>query len=286
MGNMLKVEFPRRVKANTSTCSLHLQVVWFTALFPYTCRWYGSQPSFPTLAGGMVHSPLSQNLQVVWFTALFPYTCRWYGSQPFFPTSFPTLAGGMVHSSGGSSQPSFPNTCRWYGSQFTSLFPYPLASGMVHSPLSLHLQVVWFTALFPYTCRWYGSQPFFPYTCRWYGSQHSFPTLAGGMVHSPLSLHLQVVWFTALFPKTCRWYGSQPSFPTLAGGMVHSPLSQHLQVVWFTARWYGSLFPYVVLFILMIRGATLPGAADGVKYYLTPNFTRLASSQVRWGYNS
>ncbi|GFO44261.1 hypothetical protein PoB_007076600, partial [Plakobranchus ocellatus] len=47
------------------------------------------------------------------------------------------------------------------------------------------------------------------------------------------------------------------------------------KVVWFTA-----LFPYVVLFILMIRGATLPGAADGVKYYLTPNFTRLASSQV------
>ncbi|RUS72522.1 hypothetical protein EGW08_019718, partial [Elysia chlorotica] len=47
------------------------------------------------------------------------------------------------------------------------------------------------------------------------------------------------------------------------------------KVVWFTA-----LFPYVVLFILMIRGATLPGAGEGVKYYLTPNFTRLASSQV------
>ncbi|KAK3777281.1 hypothetical protein RRG08_005214 [Elysia crispata] len=50
------------------------------------------------------------------------------------------------------------------------------------------------------------------------------------------------------------------------------------KVVWFTA-----LFPYVVLFILMIRGATLPGAGEGVKYYLTPNFTRLASSQ---GYRS
>ncbi|XP_059173432.1 sodium-dependent dopamine transporter-like [Physella acuta] len=47
------------------------------------------------------------------------------------------------------------------------------------------------------------------------------------------------------------------------------------KVVWFTA-----LFPYVVLFILMIRGATLPGAAQGIEYYLTPNFTRLASSQV------
>ncbi|XP_048746684.2 sodium-dependent dopamine transporter-like isoform X2 [Ostrea edulis] len=47
------------------------------------------------------------------------------------------------------------------------------------------------------------------------------------------------------------------------------------KVVWFTA-----LFPYVVLVILMIRGATLEGAGKGVEYYLTPNFTRLASSNV------
>ncbi|XP_052834150.1 sodium-dependent dopamine transporter isoform X2 [Octopus bimaculoides] len=47
------------------------------------------------------------------------------------------------------------------------------------------------------------------------------------------------------------------------------------KVVWFTA-----LFPYVVLFILMIRGATLPGALDGIKYYLTPDFSRLAYSEV------
>ncbi|KAL4223499.1 hypothetical protein ACF0H5_016970 [Mactra antiquata] len=47
------------------------------------------------------------------------------------------------------------------------------------------------------------------------------------------------------------------------------------KVVWFTA-----LFPYVVLFILLIRGATLPGAGKGVKYYLTPNITKLATSDV------
>ncbi|WAR01239.1 SC6A2-like protein, partial [Mya arenaria] len=46
-------------------------------------------------------------------------------------------------------------------------------------------------------------------------------------------------------------------------------------VVWFTA-----LFPYVVLFILLIRGATLPGAAKGLEYYLKPNVTRLATSEV------
>ncbi|OWF40286.1 sodium-dependent dopamine transporter-like [Mizuhopecten yessoensis] len=47
------------------------------------------------------------------------------------------------------------------------------------------------------------------------------------------------------------------------------------KVVWFTA-----LFPYVVLFILMIRGATLPGAGKGIEYYLTPDFARLAKSEV------
>lgn len=47
------------------------------------------------------------------------------------------------------------------------------------------------------------------------------------------------------------------------------------KVVWFTA-----LFPYVVLSILLVRGATLPGAAKGVEYYLKPNVTRLATSEV------
>lgn len=48
-----------------------------------------------------------------------------------------------------------------------------------------------------------------------------------------------------------------------------------LQVVWFTA-----LFPYVVLFILLVRGITLPGSAEGIRYYLSPNFEALKKAGV------
>eukprot|EP00112_Aurelia_sp_Birch-Aquarium-sp1_P019261 Seg4729.1 transcript_id=Seg4729.1/GoldUCD/mRNA.D3Y31 product="Sodium-dependent dopamine transporter" protein_id=Seg4729.1/GoldUCD/D3Y31 len=49
------------------------------------------------------------------------------------------------------------------------------------------------------------------------------------------------------------------------------------KVVYFTA-----IFPYVVLFILLIRGLTLEGAADGVIHYLKPNFTNMLKPEV-WG---
>ncbi|XP_053625464.1 sodium-dependent dopamine transporter [Plodia interpunctella] len=47
------------------------------------------------------------------------------------------------------------------------------------------------------------------------------------------------------------------------------------KVVWFTA-----LFPYAVLLILLVRGITLPGSANGIKYYLSPNFEAITQPQV------
>lgn len=47
------------------------------------------------------------------------------------------------------------------------------------------------------------------------------------------------------------------------------------KVVWFTA-----LFPYVVLLILLIRGITLPGSMEGIKYYLSPNFSVITKAEV------
>lgn len=43
-------------------------------------------------------------------------------------------------------------------------------------------------------------------------------------------------------------------------------------------------FPYLVLIVLIIRGATLEGSLQGVAFYLTPDWGRLTNAQVRPGY--
>lgn len=41
-------------------------------------------------------------------------------------------------------------------------------------------------------------------------------------------------------------------------------------------------FPYLVLLVLLIRGATLPGAWRGVVFYLKPDWEKLLSTTVSW----
>ncbi|KAJ8919805.1 hypothetical protein NQ315_006334 [Exocentrus adspersus] len=46
------------------------------------------------------------------------------------------------------------------------------------------------------------------------------------------------------------------------------------------AVWITALAPYVVLIILLGRGVSLPGASEGIRYYLTPDWDKLYSSKV------
>ena len=47
------------------------------------------------------------------------------------------------------------------------------------------------------------------------------------------------------------------------------------KVAYFTA-----LFPYVVLFTLLVRGVTLEGASDGILFFLRPQWAKLLDPSV------
>ncbi|XP_029537521.1 sodium- and chloride-dependent GABA transporter 2-like isoform X2 [Oncorhynchus nerka] len=77
-----------------------------------------------------------------------------------------------------------------------------------------------------------------------------------GNIRWDLSLCLLLSWIICYF---CVWKGVKSTG----------------KVVYFTAT-----FPYVMLLVLLVRGLTLPGAIDGIKFYLYPDPARLADPQV------
>ncbi|XP_059171992.1 sodium- and chloride-dependent GABA transporter ine-like [Physella acuta] len=80
-----------------------------------------------------------------------------------------------------------------------------------------------------------------------------------GVIRWQLLLILLLCWIIVYF---CIWKG-----PSSTG-----------KVVYFTAT-----FPYVVLIILLVRGVTLPGSIDGIKFFIEPRWELLLEAKV-WVY--
>lgn len=57
--------------------------------------------------------------------------------------------------------------------------------------------------------------------------------------------------------------------------VCHWSLFEYFQVVYVTAP-----LPYILLTLILVRAVTLPGALQGIIYYVKPDFSRLADFQV------
>ncbi|XP_064636609.1 sodium- and chloride-dependent taurine transporter-like [Lineus longissimus] len=77
-----------------------------------------------------------------------------------------------------------------------------------------------------------------------------------GTIKWDLALCLLLAWILVYF---CIWKGIKSSG----------------KVMYFTAP-----SPYILMTVLLIRGACLPGAIDGIIFYLKPNFSKLTDMQV------
>ncbi|XP_064473416.1 sodium- and chloride-dependent GABA transporter 1-like [Ornithodoros turicata] len=77
-----------------------------------------------------------------------------------------------------------------------------------------------------------------------------------GALRGELAVYLLIAWIIVYF---VIWKGIHKSG----------------KIIWFTA-----LFPYVIMGVLLIRGVTLPGAATGLYYYISPTWGKLLSPQV------
>ncbi|KAL6479349.1 hypothetical protein MHYP_G00127820 [Metynnis hypsauchen] len=77
-----------------------------------------------------------------------------------------------------------------------------------------------------------------------------------GSIHWEILLCLIAMWIICYF---CIWKGIKSSG----------------KVVYFTAT-----FPYVILLVLLVRGLTLPGALQGIQFYVYPDFNRLLDPKV------
>ncbi|EQB77824.1 sodium- and chloride-dependent taurine transporter [Camelus ferus] len=131
-----------------------------------------------------------------------------------------------------------------------------------------------------------------------YAGKRSAPCLpvAAGTVRGPAS---GVDWLPGLAPSLCSPGWDRRKVLSLSSGInelgaLKWELALCLLLVWlvcFFCIWKGvkstgkvvyftATFPFAMLLVLLVRGLTLPGAGEGIKFYLYPDISRLEDPQV------
>ncbi len=190
----------------------------------------------------------------------FPYICFKYGGGAFLIPYFVALltAGipimilefALGYKMQGSAPDSFGKTGK--NKEWLGWFAILVAFGIV----SYYAVIMgWCCNYFYYSFKLgWGKNPgefFFKKFLNLSGGPYEY-----GKFEKHIILGLIIAWVSII---ACIWKG-----PKTVGKVVYATV----------------ILPWVILIIFVIRGVTLPGAIEGLKYYLTPNFEALKSTEV------
>ncbi|XP_022796296.1 sodium- and chloride-dependent creatine transporter 1-like [Stylophora pistillata] len=113
---------------------------------------------------------------------------------------------------------------------------------------------------------------------------------AGVLVMQYINIYYTVIlgwafyYMFASFQSKLPWShcGNEWNTPNCVDGSVkrNSSIQNTSAIAGISVVYFTATAPYLLLTAILIRGVTLPGAADGIKFYLTPDLSRLGDGQV------
>lgn len=62
--------------------------------------------------------------------------------------------------------------------------------------------------------------------------------------------------------------------------LTNETLYLMFDIFYFQAMYFVTIFPYIMMTVLVVRGCTLEGALDGIVAYIKPDFTAMKDAAV------